>query len=182
MEHLIAHLNHPRVVSLQATADAIYGLMPLKTVPEGNEPSDVIVSPLSSNSMESEHPAARLMQEFWCIFFEVAKNVPHWHPAQERLQNLIKKLVDRCEAGAEAEKKERMSGEGDDQGETQVCFEPLPTSHSPFRLFCADIAAIANIPSNDLDLLPGLMVGPLALLLRRPPQLCHTFVLPFQNI
>lgn len=36
MEHLIAHLNHPRVVSLQATANALNALMPWKAVPENH--------------------------------------------------------------------------------------------------------------------------------------------------
>ncbi|KAJ4413626.1 hypothetical protein N0V85_003486 [Neurospora sp. IMI 360204] len=130
MEHLIAHLNHPRVVSLQATANAIHALMPLKTVPENYMSSDTTARPLSSSSTQLRHPAARVMREFWCVFFDVAKNIPHWHPAQERLQNLIKNLADLYEAGAEVEKKEWMRRERDGLGANPFChltwWEPLP--------------------------------------------------------
>ncbi|KAH7630500.1 hypothetical protein B0T09DRAFT_283926, partial [Sordaria sp. MPI-SDFR-AT-0083] len=129
MEHLIEHLNHPRILSSEATADAVYSLMPLKTVPEGNGPSDTLARPLSSNSMELRHPAASVMREFWCIF-DVAKNVPHWHPAQERLQNLIKKLADLYETDAEVTKKEWTSRENDGRGTNpsshRIWWDPLP--------------------------------------------------------
>ncbi|KAK1775247.1 hypothetical protein QBC45DRAFT_13462 [Copromyces sp. CBS 386.78] len=52
MEHLIAHLNHPRVVSLQATANAIYALMALQTVSENYKSSDTSACPLSSSSIQ----------------------------------------------------------------------------------------------------------------------------------
>ncbi|EAA27810.1 hypothetical protein GE21DRAFT_6032 [Neurospora crassa] len=113
MEHLIAHLNHPRVVSLQATANALNALMPWKTVPEHHMSFDTTTRSLSSSGMQLEHPAARVMREFWCIFFDVAKNIPYWHPAQKRLQNLIKKLADLCDADVKVEKKEWMTREGD---------------------------------------------------------------------
>lgn len=130
MEYLIAHLNHPRVVSVQAAADAIHKLMPLKSVPENNKPSDATARPPPSASMQSEHSAAKMMREFWCMFFDVAKNIPNWHPAQGRLQHLIRKMVDLYEAGAEAEKKEWMSRERDGLGTRPFChltwWEPLP--------------------------------------------------------
>ncbi|EGO59320.1 hypothetical protein NEUTE1DRAFT_99495 [Neurospora tetrasperma FGSC 2508] len=114
MEHLIAHLNHPRVVSLQATANALNELMPWKAVPENYMSSDTTTHSLSSiSSMQLKHPAARVMREFWYIFFDVAKNIPYWHPAQKRLQNLIKKLADLCEADVKVEKKEWMTRERD---------------------------------------------------------------------
>ncbi|KAK3502908.1 hypothetical protein B0T13DRAFT_446192 [Neurospora crassa] len=113
MEHLIAYLNHPRVMSLPATANALNALMPWKTVPENSMSFDTTTRSLSSSSMQLKRPAARVMREFWCIFFDVAKNVPYWHPVQKRLQNLIKKLADLCEADVKVEKKEWMSRERD---------------------------------------------------------------------
>ncbi|KAK3955807.1 hypothetical protein QBC32DRAFT_376405 [Pseudoneurospora amorphoporcata] len=104
MEHLIAHLNHPRVVALQATANAIYTLMTLQTVPKNYTSSDTWAHPLSSSSIQLRHPAAR-----------------------ERLQSLIKKLADLYEAGAEVEKKEWMSSENDGRGTN---FSPLAISHA----------------------------------------------------
>lgn len=131
MEYLIAHLNHPRVVSVQAAADDLHKLMPLKNVPENNKPSDATARPPPSVGMQSDHSAAKMMREFWCVFFDVAKNIPNWHAAQARLQHLIKKLVDLYEAGAEIEKKEWMSRERDGLG-TKVCFATLilPSSKS----------------------------------------------------
>ncbi|KAK3400273.1 hypothetical protein B0T20DRAFT_496677 [Sordaria brevicollis] len=121
MEYLIAHLNHPRVVSVQAAADAIHKLLPVKNIPENNKSSNATTRPSASTGMQPDNSAAKMMCEFWCLFFDIAKNIPSWHAAQARLQQLIKKLVDLYEAGAEIEKKEWMSRERDGLG-TKECF------------------------------------------------------------
>lgn len=166
MEHLIAHLNHPRVVSLQATANALHALMPWKAVPENHMSFDTTTRSLSFSSVQLKHPAARVMREFWCIFCDVAKNIPYWHPAQKRLQNLIKKLADLCDADVKVEKKERMTRERDDP-ETLACLScaPLSVSFSPFVLFFTSVLYNANISCHTSALLPSHMVGALAILL-----------------
>ena len=162
MEHLVAHLNHPRVVSVEATANAIYGMLPLKTVPVTNVASDA-----------TTHQAA-VMGELWCIFFEIAKNIPSWHPAQERLQNLIGKLVQLFEAGAEDEKKECMRQERDGLG-TNVCFAPssLPLPFLPFHPSLQDVSLlIANISFRISVRLPSHLVGTPSVLLGLSLPVC----------